>query len=118
MINSLSISKLTEVILEYSKKNCLKIVVNISSTMGSVELNQQANSYMYRVSKSTLNSVTKNMSIDLKNRFNVNVFAVCPGSIKTKMLPTGLITPEVCSKKILNIINGFDDSLNGKFINF
>ena len=117
MINSLSISKLTEVILEYSKKNCLKIVVNISSTMGSVELNQQANSYMYRVSKSTLNSVTKNMSIDLKNRFNVNVFAVCPGSIKTKMLPTGLITPEVCSKKILNIINGFDDSLNGKFIN-
>jgi short-subunit dehydrogenase len=116
MINSLSISKLTEVVLEHSKKKCLKIVLNISSTMGSIELNHQANSYMYRVSKSTLNSVTKNMSIDLKNRFNANVFAVCPGSIKTKMLPTGLITPEACSKKILNIINGFDDSLNGKFI--
>jgi short-subunit dehydrogenase len=116
MINSLSISKFTEVVLKYSKKNSLKLVLNISSSMGSIKLNNQANSYMYRVSKSTLNAVTKNMSIDLKRRFNVCSFALCPGMIKTKMLPTGLVSPELCSKKILNLINGFDDSLNGKFV--
>jgi short-subunit dehydrogenase len=116
MINSLSIIKLSEIIIKYSQKNSLKIILNITSTMGSISLNNSGNSFIYRVSKSTLNSVTKNMSVDLKNRFNINVFAVCPGSIKTKMNPEGLVNPEVCSKNILNIVNGFDEKLNGKFI--
>ena len=38
-----------------------------------------------------MNSFSKNLSIDLKNQHEVNVFSVCPGQVKTKMNPNDFI---------------------------
>ena len=66
MVNSLSGLKIVQLILNAAKKNTLEMIVNISSDAGSMAKNNQGNAYIYRTSKSALNSITKNMSIDLE----------------------------------------------------
>jgi short-subunit dehydrogenase len=63
MVNSISILKIIQIILnnKLSKKN-LEILVNISSDAGSIDLNNEGNAYMYRASKTALNSITKNIN--------------------------------------------------------
>ena len=90
-INSLSTLKLTKMILENDNRSLEKII-NISSEMGSITKNQIGNYYIYRATKAALNSISKNLSIDLNN--NIIVASLHPGSIKTKMNPNLLITQE------------------------
>ena len=112
-INSLSILKLTKIILENDNRSLEKII-NISSEMGSITKNQIGNYYIYRTTKTALNSISKNLSIDLNN--NIIVASLHPGSIKTKMNPSGIIEPEICAKQIINFIVDCNESLNGTFI--
>lgn len=118
MVNSISILKIIQIILynKFSKKN-LEILVNISSDAGSINLNNEGNAYMYRTSKTVLNSITKNMSIDLMRRFKTIVFAIDPGNVRSGMNPTGLLKSEVCANLIINLISSNVHLLNGKFVN-
>ena len=118
MVNSFSILKIMQIILDngLSAKN-LKVLVNISSDAGSIELNNQGNAYIYRASKTVLNSITKNMSIDLNARFKTIVFAIDPGNVQSGMNPSGHIESEVCANLIIDLISSNVKSFNGKFIN-
>jgi NAD(P)-dependent dehydrogenase (short-subunit alcohol dehydrogenase family) len=118
MVNSISILKIMQIILnnKLSKKN-LEILVNISSDAGSINLNNQGNAYMYRTSKTALNSITKNMSIDLMARFKTVVFAIDPGNVRSEMNPGGKLEADVCANLIINLISSNFQLLNGKFIN-
>ena len=112
-INSLSTLKLTKIILENDNRSLEKII-NISSEMGSITKNQIGNYYIYRATKAALNSISKTLSIDLNN--NIIVASLHPGSIKTKMNPSGIIEPEICAKQIINFIVDCNENLNGTFI--
>ena len=118
MINSISILKIIQIILNNKKfeKN-IQSLVNISSDAGSIKLNNQGNAYMYRTSKTALNSITKNMSIDLNNRFKTTVFAIDPGNVQSGMNPGGIIKADVCANLIIDLMSSNIQSLNGKFIN-
>ena len=118
MVNSISILKIMQIILKNksSEKN-LDFLVNISSDAGSIELNNQGNAYIYRTSKTALNSITKNMSIDLNNRFKTIVFAIDPGNVQSGMNPGGQIKADVCANLIIDLLSSNSQSLNGKFIN-
>jgi short-subunit dehydrogenase len=96
--------------------NSLQQIINISSQMGSITLNTGGNYYLYRCSKTLLNSLSKNLSIDLMSR-KINVICVHPGDIKTKMNNAGTYAAEVSAQKIINIISEKNFSFNGKFIN-
>ena len=115
-INSISIIIIINIILKYCKKNSLETIVNISSSHGSIKNNLSGGAYIYRSSKALLNSLTKNISIDLKTRFNIRTFAICPGQIKTKMNPNGILSSNHCAKKILKILETQSQSINGRFI--
>ena len=65
-----------QLINESLKSNNLKQIVNITSEMGSTANNKVGGYYYYRSSKSLLNSISKNLSLDLKND-NINVFCRC-----------------------------------------
>ena len=91
-------------------------VVNISSEMGSINNNHDGNFYIYRTSKSALNSITKNLSNDLFRKNKTLVFSIHPGSVKSKMNSSGLIDPELCAKNIIKMIIDCDSSYNGKFL--
>ena len=117
-VNSISILKILQIILnnKSSKKN-LEILVNISSDAGSIYLNNEGNAYMYRASKAALNSITKNMSVDLMVKFKTIVFAIDPGNVQSGMNPGGQLKADVCANLIINLMSSNVHSLNGKFLN-
>jgi len=117
MVNSFSILKIMQIILgdKSSTKN-LQVLINISSDAGSIKLNNQGNAYIYRASKTALNSITKNMSLDLNARFKTTVFAIDPGNVQSGMNPGGLIKSEVCANLIIDLVSSNVESFNGKFI--
>ena len=117
MVNSFSILKIMQIILgdKSSTKN-LQVLINISSDAGSIKLNNQGNAYIYRASKTALNSITKNMSIDLNARLKTIVFAIDPGNVQSGMNPGGQIKSEVCANLIIDLISSNVESFNGKFV--
>lgn len=115
MLNSLSIIKIISLINENDKKK-LKIVVNVSSEGGSISKNNQGNAYIYRTSKSALNSITKNLAEDIGKKNNTSVFAIDPGNIKTNMNPKGYMDSSKCAEMMCNLISSNHKNLNGKFV--
>jgi len=95
------------------KSNSLKQIVNISSLMGSMS-NNNGDYYLYRSSKSLLNSITKNLSFDIDQK--INIFCLHPGDVKTKMNTGGLVSPEMVAQKIINICSKNNFNYRGKFI--
>lgn len=95
------------------KANCLKQIINISSLMGSMSDNT-GDYYLYKGSKTLLNSITKNLSFDLNQ--NINIFCLHPGDVKTKMNTGGLISTEMAAQKIINICSQNNLNYRGKFI--
>ena len=83
--------------------------------MGSTANNKVGGYYYYRSSKSLLNSISKNLSLDLKND-NINVFCIHPGDVKTKMNSGGLIMPDISAKKIINILSENNSKFSGILI--
>ena len=118
MINAISTLNIIQMILnnKSTQKN-IELLVNVSSDAGSIKLNNQGNAYIYRTSKSALNSLTKNMSIDLNNRFKTIVFAIDPGNVKSGMNSKGFMEADDCAKLIISLASKNQESLNGKFIN-
>ena len=114
MVNSLSVIKIMQILLKNSQP---EIVVNISSEAGSVKQNKSGDAYIYRTSKSALNSITKNMSLDLNKKFGTTVIAIDPGNVATNMNPKGIIESQECANLILDLISNDVKKLNGKFIN-
>ena len=101
-----------QLINESLKSNNLKQIVNITSEMGSTANNKVGGYYYYRSSKSLLNSISKNLSLDLKND-NINVFCIHPGDVKTKMNSGGLIMPDISAKKNINILSENNSKFSG-----
>ncbi|KAF5287804.1 hypothetical protein FQR65_LT12172 [Abscondita terminalis] len=60
------------------------VVVNMSSMLGSMELNTTGGLYPYRLSKAALNAASKSMSIDFKDD-GVMVTSLHPGWVKTDL---------------------------------
>ena len=114
-INAISIVKIINVVLKYSKKESLKIIMNISSEGGSISKNH-GGAYVYRASKTIMNSITKTMSIDLFNRFKIISFAVDPGNVQTSMNKAGLLKADDCAKNLISVLDKCSVNDNGKFI--
>ena len=111
-VNVFSPLKLIQISL---KSKNLEQIVNITSEMGSISNNVSGGYYYYRGSKTLLNSISKNLSLDLKNK-EINVFCIHPGNVKTKMNKSGIILPDIAAQKIINIISENNPNLSGLFI--
>ena len=89
----------------HNKKEYLEKVINISSDAGSLELNNQGNAYIYRTTKSALNSISKNLSVDLKKKFKTSVITIDPGNVKSNMNNKGYLSTEKCSEYLVDLIS-------------
>ena len=101
-------------ILEQGKN--LNIIANITSGMANLKDNKSGGYYYYRASKALLNSISRNLFFDLDKK-NINIFTIQPGNVKTKMNSSGIITADMSSQKIINILSLNDSKLSGKLIN-
>ncbi len=92
-----------------------KLVVNISSTMGSIERNTWGCCAGYRASKTALNSINKTFAVDFGKQ-GVTFVVMHPGYVQTDMNEgQGNITPDQSGNGLMKVITGLDASDNGKF---
>jgi len=77
-------------------------IINVTSQLGSLE-NSGIDFAAYRISKTGLNSLTRTLHFDLKNKKEkIKVFCVCPGWVHTDMGgPRAPRTPAQGAKSIL-----------------
>lgn len=61
-----------------------KLIITISSRMGSISDNDSGRSYAYRTSKAALNAVMRSFAIDVKSR-DIKVMLFHPGWVQTDM---------------------------------
>ena len=76
--------KMAEAFLPHLKRGDKKLLIAISSLMGSIADNSSGGSIIYRSSKAGLNAAMKSIAIDLKEQA-VGVLIFHPGWVKTDM---------------------------------
>jgi NAD(P)-dependent dehydrogenase (short-subunit alcohol dehydrogenase family) len=83
-INTIAPMRLTEALVEPLARSEMKLVVFMSSHMGSITDLVDSGFYAYRSSKAAVNMVVKLLSIDLKDK-GIRTLSVHPGWVRTDM---------------------------------
>jgi NAD(P)-dependent dehydrogenase (short-subunit alcohol dehydrogenase family) len=114
-VNTLGPVRVMQALFPNVQASGRKMVVNISSTMGSIERNAWGCCAGYRASKSALNSINKTFAVDYGKQ-GVTFVVMHPGYVQTDMNEgQGNITPDQSGVGLMNVITGLDASDNGKF---
>jgi NAD(P)-dependent dehydrogenase (short-subunit alcohol dehydrogenase family) len=117
-VNVMGPLRLAEAFVEQVARSERKLIVNISSRMGSIAENSSGGGYVYRSSKAALNMVVKSLSIDLAER-GIGVVAFHPGWVQTDMGgPDGAITAAETVARMRTVIERLAPADNGKFFNY
>ena len=83
-INVCTPMSLAELLVDQLETADRPVIATLSSMLGSNALNSIGNSYAYRASKAAVNSITKSMGINLRDRGIICV-ALHPGWVRTDM---------------------------------
>ena len=120
-INLLAPSHMAEAFVDHVAGSGRKLMVTLSSGLGSVALNQAGerlapgNLYMYRTSKAAVNMVMRGLSFELKDR-GVTAVVVSPGHVRTDMGgPKAGLAAEESIAALRNLIGGLSIADSGKF---
>lgn len=90
-------------------------IINMTSILGSIALNDNGGVYAYRCSKVATNMATKSLSIDLKND-GIVVTSVHPGWVKTDMGGSNApMSVESCCSSLVEFIRNISERHNGGF---
>ncbi len=105
-INAVGPLRVTRALLPNLHAGDRKLVLNVSSQLGSITNNTGGSSYAYRGSKAALNMLTKHLAIELAEH-NFTVITCHPGWVQTDMGgPNATLTvPDSATALITNIIN-------------
>ncbi|QFY41195.1 SDR family oxidoreductase [Candidatus Methylospira mobilis] len=118
LINAQAPVKLAEAFFPNLLRGKLRLIVPITSLMGSMSDNRGGGSLMYRSSKAALNAAMKTLSIDLKPQ-GVGVLILHPGWVKTDM--GGDQAPTYVTESVdgmIRVIRDFTFADTGRFLNF
>lgn len=83
-INLFTPMRLAELLLPNLEQSDRPRIVNLSSMLGSMELNTHGGLYAYRASKAGVNAISKSMALDLQEQ-GVIAIALHPGWVRTDM---------------------------------
>lgn len=118
VINTEAPVKMAEAFLSQIKCSDKKLIVNISSLMGSIADNDSGGSIFYRSSKAALNAAMKSLAIGLKDQ-SVGVLIFHPGWVKTDMGgPNALINAEQSITGMCALIDNFSLDQSGSFVKY
>ncbi len=117
-INTIAPLRMAERFVEHVARSERKLIVSISSGLGSIAMNDSGGSYPYRTSKAALNMVVKGLAADLAARGIIAV-ALSPGWVQTDMGGPGAeVTPEESVAGMRAVIDGLTAADNGRFLNY
>ena len=117
-INSMALLKMAEAFVQHVAKSQLKKMALLTSKMGSIDDNTSGESYIYRSSKTAVNMVMKNLSIDLKP-YGISVVTLHPGWVQTDMGgPNGLISVQKSVTGLRRVIEDLSLEKTGQFVDY
>jgi len=117
-INTLAPVKLAEAFWPHLLKSKRRLIVAITSLMGSMADNGSGGSILYRSSKAALNAAMKSLAIDLQHQ-KIAVLILHPGWVKTDM--GGSHAPISSQESITGmrqVIDDFTLEKSGTFLNY
>ena len=120
-LNTLGPLRVTQALLAQIASPGGKIVI-VSSGMGSIGDNGSGGLYAYRASKTAVNMIAKNMSVDLKDK-GIAVVAVNPNAVITEFGPGpeqmakwgGLTVAHSC-EQLVGVMDALSMETTGKFM--
>jgi len=117
-VNVVGPTKMAEAFLPSIAISDQKKIINITSGQGSIEKTWGC-CYIYRTSKSALNMMMRNISLELKKK-GITVGLISPGFVKTDFTPgldlPMMITPQESATKVIAVIDDYDLSKTGTFL--
>ncbi|HWP00484.1 MAG TPA: SDR family oxidoreductase [Methylococcus sp.] len=117
-VNTLAPVKMAETFLPHLARSRKKLIVGITSLMGSIADNSSGGAIVYRSSKAALNAALKSLAIDLKPH-GIGVLILHPGWVRTDMGgPRAPILPEESVRGMRHLIDQFTPELSGRFLDF
>jgi short-subunit dehydrogenase len=110
--------RVTEYFAENIAQSERRLIVAISSHMGSIADIQRPGSYYYRSSKAALNATMQGLAVKLKSR-GIGVLILHPGGVKTRMGPPHGISTEDSVRGMRKVIEQFDlEKDTGSFLKY
>jgi NAD(P)-dependent dehydrogenase (short-subunit alcohol dehydrogenase family) len=110
--------RISERLVENIMMGSKRLIVAISSHMGSITDIQSPGNYYYRSSKAALNATMEGLAVKLKP-LGIGVLILHPGGVETRMGPRGGITPEQSVRGMRSVIDRFDlDKDTGRFLQY
>lgn len=117
-VNSIAPLLLTQEIIGSLRKGSDRKLVYITSKMGSIDDNSGGGSYIYRSSKTALNSVVRSLSVDLRQE-GFSVAVLHPGWVQTDMGgPNALIDTLTSVSGMIDVIDNLSQANTGQFFNY
>jgi len=117
-VNSMGAVRITEAFSNHVSRSKKRLVVVITSHMGSIAEIESPGSYAYRSSKTALNAAMKGISLELRQR-QVGVLLLHPGWVKTRMGgPNALISTATSVTGMRAIIDRFEMPQSGNFYRY
>ena len=116
--NTLAPVRVSETLLPNILRGKRKIIVMITSKMGSMADNSSGGAIVYRSSKAALNAATKSMALDLRAQ-GVICLLLHPGWVRTDMGgPQGLIDAQTSASEMKKVMLGASLQNSGCFYNY
>lgn len=116
-VNTLGPLRVTQALLPNLRAGGRKHIVNMSSRLGSIALNN-GNYPAYRASKAALNQINRNLSVDLGKQGFV-VVVVHPGWVRTEMGGAEApLLPDESVRGLVALIERLQSSDNGRFYDY
>ena len=117
-INTLGPLRVAESFVDHVARSQRKLMVTITSAMGSIADNTSGGSIVYRSSKAAVNMAMRSTSIDIAPR-GITCVLVHPGWVRTDMGgPNALVKTQDCVTQLRKLIQTFGMEHSGKFFNY
>jgi NAD(P)-dependent dehydrogenase (short-subunit alcohol dehydrogenase family) len=116
-INTMGSMRVAEALVDNVARSERRLIVAISSHMGSIADIQSPDSYYYRSSKAALNAAMQGLSVQLRP-LGIGVLILHPGGVNTRMGPRGGITAEASVRGMRRLIEGFTLQQSGRFLRY
>jgi len=117
-VNTLGPILVTEAFLQHITASEKRLIVTISSHMGSIADIHTTGSYYYRSSKAALNAAMRSLSIELRPK-NIGVLLLHPGWVQTDLGgENATLTTKQSVLSMHEVIEQFSIEKTGKFIRY
>jgi NAD(P)-dependent dehydrogenase (short-subunit alcohol dehydrogenase family) len=116
-VNTMGPLRVSEAFVEHVARSERKLIVTLTSGMGSIGDNTSGGSIAYRSSKAAVNMVMRSLAIDLAPR-GITCVVVDPGWVQTDMGgPNATLTPAESVSRLRRLIDTLGPAHSGKFFN-